>query len=230
MCGRFAQFSSGAILEARFEATLGEEAPAPRYNIAPSTPLLAVRVNPAGERTFARLRWGLIPSWAKDRKIGFHMINARAETVAEKPAFRAAFRRRRCLIPADGFYEWQPTASGKQPSFICRADRQPFAFAGLWESWTDPDTGDRLDSATLIVTEANALVRPIHDRMPVILSPADYATWLDPTLTRPEPLMALLKPCDPALMTAYAVDRRVNSPTPDDPALIEPLRDPPQLG
>ena len=145
--------------------------------------------------------------------------------MAEKPAFRAAFRQRRCLIPADGFYEWQASATGKQPFFICRADRQPFAFAGLWESWSDPASGTLLESATLIVTAANDLVRPIHDRMPVILSPADYAIWLDPTETRPEVLKALLKPCNLAPMTAYPVDRRVNAPTQDDPALIDPLHD-----
>lgn len=229
MCGRFALFSAATLLEAQFEAAFDAEAPAPRYNIAPGSPLLAVRMGPTGERTFVRLHWGLIPSWAKDRKIGFHTINARAETVAEKPAFRAAFRRRRCLIPADGFYEWSPTPNGKQPYFIGRVDRQPLAFAGLWEAWTDPVSGALLESATLLVTEANARVSPIHDRMPVILVPTDYSVWLDPTLNQPEPLQALLEPCDPALLCAYPVARRVNAATQEGPALIEPLGEAPRL-
>ncbi len=224
MCGRFAQYSSGADLDAQFDAIPGEDPPPPRYNIAPGSALLAVRADLAGKRAFTTLHWGLIPSWAKDRKIGYRTINARAETVAEKPSFRAAFRHRRCLIPADGFYEWQATAAGKQPYFIARRDRQPFAFAGLWEQWTDPATGDRLDSATIIVTAANDLVRTIHDRMPVILSPVDYGVWLDPTLTEPEALKPLLQPFDPDLMMAHPVDRRINAPSQDDPALIEPLR------
>ncbi|AFL74949.1 SOS response-associated peptidase [Thiocystis violascens] len=222
MCGRFAQYLRGAELDAHFGASLDGALLPPRYNIAPGSLLLAVRADPAGTRTFATLHWGLIPSWAKDRNIGYRTINARAETVAEKPSFRAAFRQRRCLIPADGFYEWQATGSGKQPYFIARRDRQPFAFAGLWETWTDPGTGKRLDSATIIVTDANDVVSPIHDRMPVILTPAAYGVWLDPTRTRPETLTPLLKPCDPAPWFAYPVDRRVNTPSEDGPALIEP--------
>lgn len=230
MCGRFAQYRSGTELEAQFGASFDGAWLPPQYNIAPGSLLLAVRADSAGPRTFTTLQWGLIPRWAKDRKIGYRTINARAETVAEKPSFRAAFRQRRCLIPADGFYEWQATGSGKQPYFIARRDRQPFAFAGLWESWTDPASGERLDSATIIVTQANALVRPIHDRMPVILSPADYGVWLDPTQTRAEALTPLLKPCDPEPMMAYPVDRRVNKPSEDDASLLDSLDAPGQLG
>ncbi len=219
MCGRFVQSRSAAELAARLGAS-SPVLPAPRDNIAPGTAIRAVRADPGGARQFARLHWGLIPAWAKDRQIGSRTINARAETVAEKPSFRAAFRQRRCLIPADGFYEWQATASGKQPWFIARRDGPPFAFAGLWETWTDPASGERLNSATIIVTEANALVRPIHDRMPVILSPTDEARWLDPGLTRSEPLQALLTPCDPEPMIAYPVSRRVNTPSQDDAGLI----------
>ncbi|WP_338115353.1 SOS response-associated peptidase [Thiocystis minor] len=196
---------SGTELEAQFGASFDGVWLPPRDNIAPGSQLLAVRADSAGPRTFTTFHWGLIPPWAKDRKIGYRTINARAETVAEKPSFRAAFRQRRCLIPADGFDEWQATGSGKQPSFIARRDRQPFAFAGLWETWTDPASGERIDSTTIIVTDANAVVRPIHDRMPVILSPADDEVWLDPGLTRPEPLQALLTPCDPTPLMAYPV-------------------------
>ena len=222
MCGRFAQYCGSMDLEAQFGASLDGAWPPPRDNIAPGSQLLAVRADSAGTRTFTTLQWGLIPRWAKDRQIGNRTINARAETVAEKPSFRAAFRQRRCLIPADGFYEWQASGSGKQPYFIARRDRQPFAFAGLWETWTDPASGARIDSTTIIVTDANDVVRPIHDRMPVILSPSDYRLWLDPGLNRPAPLQALLTPCDPAPLMAYPVDRRVNTPAQDDPALIEP--------
>ena len=230
MCGRFVQYRSGEDLEAQFGASFDGAWLPPRYNIAPGSQLLAVRADSAGTRTFTTLHWGLIPPWAKDRKIGYRTSNARAETVAEKPSFRAAFRQRRCLIPADGFYEWQATNSGKQPYFHTRQDRQPFAFAGLWESWTDPASGERLASATIIVTDANELVRAIHDRMPVILSPLEYGVWLDPTLTRVESLTPLLQPCDPALLMAYPVDRRVNKPSEDDASLLDPLDAPGQLG
>ncbi len=223
MCGRFAQYSSGEVLEASFGASLGAQTPAPRYNIAPGSALLAVRADPLGARSFTMLHWGLIPSWAKERKFGTRTINARAETVAEKPAFRAAFRRRRCLIPADGFYEWQATPTGKQPYFITRRDRLPMAFAGLWEVWTDSATGQEIASTTILVTAANALTRPIHDRMPVILSSADAGAWLDPTQAQPAPLIALLKAFDADSMQVYPVSRRVNVPTQDDATLIEPL-------
>jgi len=220
MCGRFAQFTSGQALEEQFEASYaGDRLPA-RYNVAPGTPILICRAERDGRRRLDPAHWGLIPSWAKDRKIGYRTINARAETVAEKPAFRAAFRRRRCLIPADGFYEWQASADGKQPFFIRRGDRCPFAFAGLWEGWTDPESGESLESATIIVTTANERLRPIHDRMPVILDPEDYAAWLDPRASERDPLLALLKPYAAEALIGYPVSRRVNRPQEDDAGLI----------
>jgi putative SOS response-associated peptidase YedK len=223
MCGRYAQYRTGGDLESELGATFDGDAPSPRYNIAPGSQVLVCRADSTGARSFAMLHWGLIPSWSKDRKIGYRTINARAETVADKPAFRAALKHRRCLIPADGFYEWTTTPSGKQPYFISRADRRPIAFAGLWEHWTDQDTGEQVQSCTIIVTEANALVRAIHDRMPVILQPEDYGLWLDPRVRVREPLEPLLRPLDPELMAMHPVDRRVNRPQQDDPGLIEPI-------
>ncbi len=223
MCGRFAQFSSGEDLASLFAATPEDDALPPRYNIAPGSRIRALCRGGDGRRVLTAFHWGLIPSWAKDRKLGYSTINARAETVADKPAFRAAFRHRRCLILADGFYEWQATDTGKQPYYIRPKDDQPFAFAGLWEAWTDRATGEIIRSATIIVTTANDLMRPIHDRMPVILDAEDQGVWLDPSTTSRETLQALLRPWDPAAMTAYPVTRRVNRPTEDDPSLIAPL-------
>ena len=222
MCGRFVLYSPPAELEALFEAPLAEGLATPRYNIAPGSDILAVRLGRSGRREFACFHWGLIPSWAKDRAFGYRTINARAETIAEKPAFRAAFRQRRCLIPADGFYEWQTTPAGKQPYLIAMRDRGPFAFAGLWETWLDRTSGESIESCTIIVTEANALLRPIHDRMPVILNPEDSIDWIDSGQARVASLRALLRPFDPETMTAHPVDRRVGRPTEDGPYLIEP--------
>jgi putative SOS response-associated peptidase YedK len=162
----------------------------------------------------------LIPAWAKDPSIGNRMINARAETVADKPAFRAAFRRRRCLVPADGYFEWQKTGRAKQPYYIRLADERPFAMAGLWEVWTDPATSQRLESCTVITTDANDLTRPIHDRMPVILPAAEYATWLDPQPPTTETLRDLLRPFDSSAMRADPVDSHVNNPRNDDPRCV----------
>lgn len=189
----------------------------PRYNAAPTQRMPVVRVFD-GKRELVLLRWGLIPSWAKDPKIGNSLINARGETVHEKPAFRSAFKARRCLVPADGFYEWRKLSGGsKQPYRITMADSSPFAFAGLWERW---DKGDEpLETFTIITTTANVLVAPIHDRMPVILDPADYDAWLESQDTTIP--MALLQPYPAKRMSAYPVSTRVNSPRNDDAAVIE---------
>ncbi len=221
MCGRFALFSPEDILAAMFGVE-GDRFPAASYNIAPSRDVAAVRIAPEGRarRELARLRWGLIPSWAKDPTIGNRMINARVETVPDKPAFRSAFRRRRCLVPADGFYEWQKAGSRKQPYFVRMADGKPFAFAGLWERWEGP--GGDVSSCTLLTTEANDLLAPIHDRMPVILSPAEFDAWLDPETQDPRKLLPLLRPCPPGLLTAFPVRALVNNPAADDPRCIEP--------
>jgi len=224
MCGRFtlsnpdaeqlaAQFGVAALPDLR-----------PRYNIAPTQPVAAVR-RAAGKaiREMALLRWGLVPAWAKDPTIGVRLINARAETAAEKPSFRVAFRRRRCLIVADGFYEWQKQQSGKQPYYIRLRGGRLFAFAGLWERWTGPD-GQEIESCTLLTTAPNDLLRPIHKRMPVILHPDDYALWLDPAVGDRQRLQPLLRPYPAAEMEAYPVSRRVNNPRNDDPRCIEPYQ------
>jgi len=168
------------------------------------------------------LRWGLIPSWASDPAIGNRMINARAETAPDKPAFRAAFRRRRCLVAADGFYEWQRSGRGKQPYFFRTRDDRLFAFAGLWESWEGADHL-AIESCTILTTEAGEPVLPIHDRMPVILAPGDYDRWLDPAVQRPDALRPLLRPYPPEAMMGSAVGPHVNNPIHDDPRCIEPI-------
>jgi putative SOS response-associated peptidase YedK len=203
--------------------SLFEAAPfTPAYNIAPTQPVATVVVaTPGLARELVWMHWGLVPSWAKDRSAGSRMINARAETVAQKPAYRAAFRRRRCLVLADGFYEWQRLDGKKRPYFIHLHDDRPFAFAGLWEHWQGAE-GETLQSCALVTTEANALMRPIHDRMPVILPEDDYARWLDPSLVAPESLLPLLRPYPSEAMEAYRVSTYVNSPTHDAPLCVQP--------
>ncbi len=195
---------------------------APRYNIAPTQEIAALRAGgEKGSRSLVALRWGLIPSWAKDPNIGNRMINARAETVAEKPSFRNAMKRRRCLVLSDGYYEWQKQGpkEPKQPFYICMEDERPFAYAGLWESWKDP-SGKRLESCTIITTEANSLTRPIHDRMPVILPGDSYDHWLDPTLLDAAELQPLLTSFPSDEMKTFPVSTLVNSPRNDDPACV----------
>lgn len=214
MCGRFALYSDPSTLARRFETETipGME---PRYNIAPSQTIPIVREE-SGKRQFALVHWGLIPHWAKDIKIGYHTINARAETVNSKPAFRNAFKHRRCLVPADGWYEWQviPGSKTKQPWFIALKDRQPLAFAGLWEQWKTPEGGE-LESCTIIVTDANSFTRQIHDRMPVILSPGDWDAWLESEAKDAEGLQSLLKPYPSEDIAAWPVSTKVNSPRND---------------
>ncbi len=195
---------------------------APRFNIAPTQPVAAVRLVPeSGQRQLAFLKWGLVPAWAKDRTIGNRLINARAESVAEKPAFRAAFRRRRCLVVADGFYEWQRSGARKQPYFIRLRDDRPFAIAGLWESWEGP-AHSALETCTLITTGPNELMEPIHNRMPVILARDDYDRWLDPAIQEPDALCPLLRPYPTSAMLALPVSPHVNNPRNDDPKCIAP--------
>ena len=224
MCGRFTLRAPASIVAEQF-AVLDADPLEPRFNIAPTQTVVAVRREPerdASSRRLVLLKWGLVPSWAKDPKIGNSLINARAESVADKPAFRAAFRRRRCLIVADGFYEWQRTGGKKQPYFIRLVDDRPFAFAGLWEAWEGPDHTS-LESCTLITTEANALMEPIHNRMPVILAPNDYDRWLDPAIQQPEHLQTLLRPYPSDAMLAYPVSSHVNSPRNEDAGCIAPV-------
>lgn len=227
MCGRFALLTPGDTLLATFEVDatpLDITQLIPRYNIAPTQPVLAVRQSAHGEqRELTFFRWGLIPSWAQDMKMGARLINARSETVAEKPAFRAAFKRRRCLIPADGFYEWQKLNGRKQPLYIYLRRERPFALAGLWETWRAPDGGE-LDTCTILTTTPNELMEPIHNRMPVILHPEDFDDWLHPG-QKPDTALHLLRPYPAAEMAAYPVSTHVNNPANDDPMCIEKLVD-----
>ena len=219
MCGRYNLITDAQAFVDFFELRNSLAIP-PRYNIAPSQNIPVVR-RMDNHREAGLLHWGLIPHWAKDRKIAYKMINARAETVAEKPAFRSALRHRRCLIPATGFFEWQATQDGKQPYNITLRGGGLMAFAGLWESWTSHD-GERIDSCTIIVTEANESLRPVHDRMPVILAPEHYAVWLDPAVQNPNQLQTLLRPCPSAFITAYPVSRVVGNPANDGPICVAP--------
>ena len=195
-----------------------------RYNAAPTQAIAAVRqLAGSGDREVALLHWGLIPSWSKDAAMGARMFNARAETVADKPAFRAPFRRRRCLIPADGFFEWQKVDGVKQPYYIHPRDEQrAFALAGLWDHWQGADGSD-VESCTILTTTANDLLRPLHDRMPVILDPADFDLWLDPGVQNPEAVRPLLRSYPDAAMACHPVGRYVNNPRNEDPLCIEPL-------
>jgi putative SOS response-associated peptidase YedK len=177
-----------------------------------------------GGRALTIMRWGLVPSWARDIRIGASLINARAETVADKPAFRAAYRHRRCLVPADGFYEWQKTAGGKLPWRVARRDRSPFAFAGLWELWEGTGEGSALETFSILTVDANAAIRDIHHRMPVMLfDAAEFELWL---AGRPDAAAGLLRPCDAAAIEAWPVDKRVGNVRHDDPALAEPADQP----
>lgn len=219
MCGRFTLQSPVDDLRALFEFD-GTVELVPRYNIAPTQDVAVVRAAPdEGERELALVRWGLIPFFMKDASSGARMINARSETVAEKPSFRAALRKRRCLVPADGFIEWQKRESGKQPLLIDRKDGATFAMAGLWESWKGPD-GD-IESCTILTTSANETVAPVHDRMPVILGRDDFSLWLDRGVSSPELLLPLLEPCASGDLRTREISPRVNSPRNDDPACLD---------
>jgi putative SOS response-associated peptidase YedK len=224
MCGRYLLKTPSGELKLVFGFV---EHPnlAARYNIAPTqeVPVVRQRREPAGERTLQNLRWGLVPGWAKDLRIGAQLINLRAETVTTR--FAETFRRRRCLVPADGFYEWRGEGKSKQPFLITRRDDAPFAFAGLWERWTRKENAGEgpaiVDSFGIVTTDANALLRPLHERMPVILPEASYAPWLDPAAA-PEALAPLLVPAPDALLRYVPVGPRVNNWREDDAGLIEP--------
>lgn len=217
MCGRFSLTTDEAILNERFRLSGGVEPYVARYNCAP-TQNLAVITNEEPRR-LSFFRWGLIPFWAKDEKIGNKMINARAESVEEKPSYRNAFRQRRCLVPADGFYEWKNEA-GKIPFRITLKDQQPFAMAGIWESWKNSE-GKMIRSFSIITTTANELMKSIHDRMPVILPPEFEETWLNNN--DPREIRELLQPFEPEKMQAYEISKLVNSPRNDNPAVVLPV-------
>lgn len=222
MCGRF----SLALLPETLADYFGlDQVPVdllPRYNIAPGQAIAIIRFAPGLGRHLDIAHWGLVPSWAKDASIGHKLINARAESLAQKPAFRNAYRQRRCLIPADGFYEWHAENDGKQPYWISSADSSPLAFAGLWESWEAPQTGEHLESCTIITTTANAQLAPLHERMPVILPAAEFSAWLAPQAT-PTQLGRLLRPY-PGTLHIHPVSREVNSPLKDNPHLVKPVK------
>lgn len=221
MCGRFTLTVNPADLQETFQDYSFPQQFAPRFNIAPTQPVLAI---PNDEQNTADFFiWGLIPMWAKDPSIGNRMINARGETLEEKPAFRGSLKYKRCLVLADGFYEWKssPGKKIKTPFFIHMKDRKPFAFAGLWDSWSGPD-GSQIKSCTIITTEPNELTSIIHDRMPAILHPRDYTKWLDPSPQTPEQLKPLIKPFPAELMNAYPVSTLVNTPANDTPELVVP--------
>lgn len=221
MCGRFTLTVNPADLQEHFQNYSFPQQFAPRFNIAPTQPVLAIPNDDQNTADF--FVWGLIPMWAKDPGIGNRMINARGETLEEKPAFRGSLKYKRCLILADGFYEWKssPGKKVKTPFFIHMKDRKPFAFAGLWDSWNSPD-GSQIKSCTIITTQPNELTSIIHDRMPVILHPRDYAKWLDPSAQTPEQLKPLLKPFPAEMMNAYPVSTLVNTPANDIPELVVP--------
>lgn len=220
MCGRFAQRQPARKLAAEFKVEIAEELEA-RYNIAPTQKIMAIR-SAGAEREAVWLKWGLVPSWAKDTSMGARLINARSETVGEKPAFREAFRRRRCIIPADGFYEWQRRGQQKQPFFFHLHEKRPFGFAGLWEQWKG-EAGKTIESCTILTTGANDVLRPMHDRMPVILHREDYALWLDEDERKRALLKELLRPYPAEEMNAYPVSLMVNSPRNQGVRLIEQL-------
>lgn len=224
MCGRFSLGATDAEILAEFKAEREQtDEYQKRYNIAPSQIISGVR-QIEQDRVVSGLKWGLIPAWAKDAEIGNRMINARAESITEKPSFKSAFKSRRCLIPASGFFEWKRAGdNGKQPFYFYLKDRSVFGFAGLWESWVDKETGEKTESCTIITTEANAILKPVHDRMPVIIKPEDYEMWLDTKVKDTDKLEKLLAPYPAEKMQSHAVSRQVNSPAFDSPELINSL-------
>ncbi|MCB1778124.1 MAG: SOS response-associated peptidase [Candidatus Competibacteraceae bacterium] len=220
MCGRFIQCMAGAALAERFNLPAMPDL-TPRYNIAPNQFVLAIRATEPGPWEAVFLRWGLVPAWSPEPRTTYSTINARAETVADKPTYRQAFRQRRCLIPAAGFYEWRKVGSRKQPYCIAPADDALLIFAGLWERWERD--GQVLESCTILVTQANARIAPIHDRMPVILDPEGEARWLDPTITEPARLRSLLVPCPMERVRVWPVGMAVNNARHEGPELMTPL-------
>ncbi len=223
MCGRYTQTQTGEAIAQAFDLPETPQLEL-RYNIAPSQSVAVIgRPNANSPRQLKYLRWGLIPIWAKDPSIGSRLINARAETAAEKPSFRAAFRRRRCLLVADGFYEWHRQLSGNKQPYYCRLRQgEPFGFAGLWEQWQSPQ-GEILRTCTILTTRANATLKPLHDRMPVILRPQDYDVWLNPEEVENDALQSLLQPYDDQALIAYPVSTRVNRASYDSVDCLEPL-------
>jgi putative SOS response-associated peptidase YedK len=226
MCGRFTLRRPGGDVARHFDLPETPEL-RPRWNAAPGQAIAAVREPAAGRRELALLHWGLVPPWADDPRVGSRMINARSETADRRPAFAAALRARRCLVPADGFYEWRRRGAERQAVHVRLRDEGLFGMAGLWEEWRGPG-GESLESVAILTTDAHPSLRELHDRMPVILSPGDYARWLDPALRDPAPLRALLRPFDAEPLELVPVGPRVNRVEFDDPACLAPARPPAQ--
>jgi putative SOS response-associated peptidase YedK len=218
MCGRYTITSAPEALRALFRYDERPDFP-PRFNVAPTQPIPIVRLAD-GRREFALVRWGFVPSWVKDPNAFALIVNARGESVCDKPAFRAAMKRRRCLIPADGFYEWQATAGRKQPFYIHARSGEPLAFAGLWETWTGPN-GEEVETAAIVTTRANRLLAPLHDRMPVIVPPAAFDLWLDCGAVDARTAESLIAPAPDDLLEAHPVSTAVNRTANDNAALIE---------
>jgi putative SOS response-associated peptidase YedK len=224
MCGRIVLSSAPHVLAEKFYLDMVPDL-LPRYNIPPTTNIAAVVPNPHSEGRLVRMfRWGLVPPWSKGPEVGARMINARSETVRDKPAFHKAFAHRRCLIPVDGFYEWQKRGKEKQPFLFRRRDGDVMALAGLWEKWEYPG-GRELETCTILTTAANSVMRPIHHRMPVVLPERDWKIWLDLDADQAQRLHALLEPCPAELLVAHPVSPQVNRPQFDGPACLEPIWD-----
>jgi putative SOS response-associated peptidase YedK len=222
MCGRYRLSRRKQILEDHFDSVSGMEDWNPRYNIAPTQPVPVIRQNPKKPvRELSLLRWGLVPKWAKDPSVAARMINARSETASTKPAFSDALKFRRCLVPADGFYEWQKSGKVKQPYCFEINDGELFAFAGIWDRWNDA-SGKPLETCSILTTTPNAIASSVHDRMPVILNPDSYDLWLDPGMKDVATVSELLRPCDGRLMRCFPVSSRVNSVINDDEECSRP--------
>jgi putative SOS response-associated peptidase YedK len=223
MCGRYRLSRRKQLVEEHFDAISGDEDWGPRYNIAPTQPVPVIRQNPRkAVREPSLVRWGLIPSWAKDAPAAARMINARSETAAAKPAFRDALKSRRCLVPADGFYEWSRAGKTKQPYCFEVNEGELFAFAGIWDRWKDP-TGKWVETCSILTTAPNAVAAAVHDRMPVILDPGGYDLWLDPGMQNVAAASELLRPCDARLMRCYPVSTRINHVANDDEECSSPV-------
>lgn len=223
MCGRFALVASAQEIAREFGLEAESVGPlVPRYNIAPSQPILAVRERAEGRREATHLAWGLIPSWAHDPTIGSRLINVRLETADQKPAFRHAFRRRRCIVPASGFFEWIPSGGAKHPYYFHDRRRRLLGLAALWDVWSGPN-GETLETCAIVTVPANEAVQPFHDRMPAILEPENYGPWLDLRLQDPPTIRSLLPPLPDDVLTCYRVSAVVNNPRNDSPACLEPV-------
>ncbi len=220
MCGRYTLTADAESIQLAFNLDTVDGWLEPRFNIAPSQQVAVISNRDPGQLSF--MKWGLVPSWAKDPKIGYRMINARSETAAEKPSFRTAFKRRRCLIPADGYFEWAKQGKRKTPMYITHTERDLFAFAGLWESWKQPDES-WLNTCTILTTRANEKIEPIHHRMTVILAPEDYELWLAPRELTPDEWLPLMEGPGPDQLQFHEVSTLVNKPVNDNPTVIMPI-------